>query len=193
MSLFLSETFRDRLAAAPCPLAGGWVCSGSPLVAEIMAGAGFDWLLIDMEHGPNTLDTVLARPLAVDATVDVVLPDRPRGPLVAPREPSASAAPSSPFDEETLGAPRSFVPQAQFVRTPTLAPPTYEPTVSLTLPAPIEASRPPAAPVAAPAPLVLRPRVLPQPEKSALWWVVPVVLVGVLLVGVAIGVVAFAP
>ena len=39
MSLFLSETFRDRLAAAPRPLAGGWVCSGSPLVAEIVSGA----------------------------------------------------------------------------------------------------------------------------------------------------------
>lgn len=68
MSFRLSATFRDRLAAAPRPLAGGWVCSGSPLVAEIMAGAGLDWLLIDMEHGPNTLDTVLAQLQAVDGS-----------------------------------------------------------------------------------------------------------------------------
>ncbi len=39
MSFRLSPTFRDRLAAASRPLAGGWVCSGSALVAEIMAAA----------------------------------------------------------------------------------------------------------------------------------------------------------
>src|SRR5699024_8210458 len=36
-------------------LAGIWVCSGSALVAEICAGAGLDWALIDMEHSPNSL------------------------------------------------------------------------------------------------------------------------------------------
>ena len=41
------------------PLAGIWVCSGSPLVAEICAGAGLDWVLIDMEHSPNGLESVL--------------------------------------------------------------------------------------------------------------------------------------
>lgn len=68
MPIRLSETFRDRLAAAPRPLAGGWICSGSPLVAEIMAGSGLDWVLIDMEHSPNTLDSVLAQLQAVAAT-----------------------------------------------------------------------------------------------------------------------------
>ncbi|WP_156199653.1 aldolase/citrate lyase family protein [Actinotalea caeni] len=38
-----------------------WCCSGSPLVAEICAGAGLDWLLIDGEHGPNDLGTILAQ------------------------------------------------------------------------------------------------------------------------------------
>lgn len=82
MSVFLSETFRDRLAAAPRPLAGGWVCSGSPLVAEIMAGAGFDWLLIDMEHGPNTLDTVLAQLQAVAGAASVPVVRVPFGDAV---------------------------------------------------------------------------------------------------------------
>jgi 4-hydroxy-2-oxoheptanedioate aldolase len=41
--------------------AGMWVCSGSPLVAEICAGSGLDWLLIDMEHAPNGLESVLAQ------------------------------------------------------------------------------------------------------------------------------------
>jgi len=68
MSFRLNPTFRDRLAAAPRPLAGCWICSGSPLVAEIMAGSGLDWVLIDMEHGPNTLETVVTQLQAVAGT-----------------------------------------------------------------------------------------------------------------------------
>lgn len=60
-------TFRDAIAASDRPLAGMWVCSGSPLVAEICAGGGLDWLLIDMEHGPNQLESVLAQLQAVAA------------------------------------------------------------------------------------------------------------------------------
>ncbi|MET0296527.1 MAG: HpcH/HpaI aldolase/citrate lyase family protein [Microbacterium sp.] len=67
MPLRLTPTFRDALSAASRPLAGMWVCSGSPLVAEICAGAGLDWLLIDMEHGPNGLESVLGQLQAVAA------------------------------------------------------------------------------------------------------------------------------
>ncbi len=67
MPLRLNPTFRDALAGADRPLAGMWVCSGSPLVAEICAGAGLDWLLIDMEHSPNGLEAVLAQLQAVGA------------------------------------------------------------------------------------------------------------------------------
>ena len=67
MPLRLSPTLRDRLAETERPLAGMWVCSGSPLVAEICAGAGLDWLLIDMEHSPNGLESVLAQLQAVAA------------------------------------------------------------------------------------------------------------------------------
>ncbi len=63
----LRLTFRDDLAAASRPLAGVWACSGSPLVAEILAGAGMDWMLIDMEHSPNGLESVLAQLQAVAA------------------------------------------------------------------------------------------------------------------------------
>ena len=58
MPLRLDPTFRDRLAEADRPLIGMWLSTGSPLIAEICAGSGVDWLLIDMEHGPNTLTTV---------------------------------------------------------------------------------------------------------------------------------------
>lgn len=68
MPFRLTPTFRDRLAASDRPLAGMWVCSGSPLVAEICAGAGLDWLLIDMEHSPNGLESVLAQLQAVSAS-----------------------------------------------------------------------------------------------------------------------------
>lgn len=65
MPLRLNPTFRDALTAADRPLAGMWVCTGSPLVAEICAGGGLDWLLIDMEHSPNGLESVLAQLQAV--------------------------------------------------------------------------------------------------------------------------------
>ncbi len=58
-------TFREALAAADRPLAGMWVCSGSPLVAEICAGSGLDWLLVDAEHSPNGLESILAQLQAV--------------------------------------------------------------------------------------------------------------------------------
>jgi 4-hydroxy-2-oxoheptanedioate aldolase len=63
------RTFRHALAAAAEAGSGAqiglWVCSGSPLVAEIMAGSGAQWLLIDTEHSPNSLESVLAQLHAV--------------------------------------------------------------------------------------------------------------------------------
>ncbi|WP_181036309.1 HpcH/HpaI aldolase/citrate lyase family protein [Arthrobacter sp. B1805] len=61
MPLRLEPSFRAGLAAADRPLAGMWVCSGSPLVAEICAGSGLDWLLVDAEHSPNGLESILAQ------------------------------------------------------------------------------------------------------------------------------------
>jgi 4-hydroxy-2-oxoheptanedioate aldolase len=61
----VNRTLRDALAGADRPLIGMWVCSGSPLVAEICAGSGLDWLLVDMEHAPNGLESVLAHLQAV--------------------------------------------------------------------------------------------------------------------------------
>lgn len=63
----LPVTFRDAIGRAGRPLIGIWCCSASPLVAEICAGSGLDWLLIDGEHGPNDLGTILAQLQAVAA------------------------------------------------------------------------------------------------------------------------------
>jgi 4-hydroxy-2-oxoheptanedioate aldolase len=53
--------------AGPGPVTGMWVASGSAVCAEICAGAGFDWLLIDAEHAPNDLRSILAQLQAVAA------------------------------------------------------------------------------------------------------------------------------
>jgi len=77
VSLRLNRTFRDHLASSDRPLYGGWITTGSPVAAEIMAGSGLDWVLIDMEHAPNGLESVLAQLYAVssyDATPVVRVP-----------------------------------------------------------------------------------------------------------------------
>lgn len=65
--LNLPDTFTDRVAAADRPQIGMWVCSASPLIAEVAAGSGVDWLLIDAEHSPNDLQTILHQLYAVSA------------------------------------------------------------------------------------------------------------------------------
>lgn len=37
----------------------------NPLSAELIARAGFDWLLIDLEHAPNDLRSALAQMQAI--------------------------------------------------------------------------------------------------------------------------------
>ena len=59
MSVQLDPTFAQRLQESEEKLVGLFVSSGSPTNAEIVAGAGFDWLLIDAEHSPYSLGTVL--------------------------------------------------------------------------------------------------------------------------------------
>lgn len=56
--------FGDRLAQGK-PLLGLWQALATPYTAEICAGAGYDWLLIDGEHAPNTLQTLLGQLQAV--------------------------------------------------------------------------------------------------------------------------------
>ena len=38
---------------------GLWTTLASSYSTEVLAGAGFDWLLLDMEHSPNEMDTIL--------------------------------------------------------------------------------------------------------------------------------------
>lgn len=49
------------------PLYGFWLALADPYSAELCAGAGFDWLVIDGEHAPNDLRSTLAQLQAVAA------------------------------------------------------------------------------------------------------------------------------
>jgi 2-keto-3-deoxy-L-rhamnonate aldolase RhmA len=40
------------------PTFGSWIMIGDLACAEIMAGAGFDWITVDMEHTPITYETL---------------------------------------------------------------------------------------------------------------------------------------
>ena len=48
---------KKRLRAGQATI-GAWLSFSCPAAAEIMAGTGFDWLLIDTEHAPFTLENL---------------------------------------------------------------------------------------------------------------------------------------
>jgi 4-hydroxy-2-oxoheptanedioate aldolase len=55
-----SNPFKQAIAEQRLQL-GLWQALASPLTVELCAGAGFDWLLLDGEHGPNDPPTLLAQ------------------------------------------------------------------------------------------------------------------------------------
>jgi 4-hydroxy-2-oxoheptanedioate aldolase len=57
------NTFKQRLAAEQ--QIGLWVGLADPYCAELAANAGFDWLLLDGEHAPNDLRSLLGQLQAV--------------------------------------------------------------------------------------------------------------------------------
>jgi 4-hydroxy-2-oxoheptanedioate aldolase len=59
------KSFKDLFPGTGRTVAGMFVCSGDAGIAEICAGAGLDYLLIDAEHGPMGLESVLAQLRAV--------------------------------------------------------------------------------------------------------------------------------
>ena len=53
--------------------AGAWVQTGSPVTAEIMAEAGFDLIMLDLEHGPGDNMTLLQICQAISGTGAVAM------------------------------------------------------------------------------------------------------------------------
>jgi len=58
------NTFKQRLRSGQAQI-GLWLGLANPYCAELAANAGFDWLLIDGEHAPNDLRSLLGQLQAV--------------------------------------------------------------------------------------------------------------------------------
>lgn len=61
-----SNAFKRALSAHKSQI-GLWCSLASNYSIEVAAGAGFDWLLLDCEHSPNDLESLLAQLQAVAA------------------------------------------------------------------------------------------------------------------------------
>ncbi len=60
------NTFKQRLKSGEAQI-GLWVGLAEPYCAELAANAGFDWLLLDGEHAPNDVRSLLGQLQAVAA------------------------------------------------------------------------------------------------------------------------------
>jgi 4-hydroxy-2-oxoheptanedioate aldolase len=68
-----TNALRGRIEAGEL-LLGTFLDLGAPLAAEIAAGAGFDWLVLDLEHGAGGRDTTLGQLHAARIPVLVRVP-----------------------------------------------------------------------------------------------------------------------
>ncbi len=55
MSSFSRQATLKRSLQAGRPAVGSWITLAHPAIAEIMARAGFDWLVVDLEHSVITI------------------------------------------------------------------------------------------------------------------------------------------
>ena len=69
-------SWKEKVRAAE-PVIGTFLGMGSAVAAEVCALSGFDWLLVDLEHGAGGEDVLLGQILA--AAVHGVAPRRTRG------------------------------------------------------------------------------------------------------------------
>nr|WP_255608113.1 HpcH/HpaI aldolase/citrate lyase family protein [Ancylobacter sp. Lp-2] len=67
------NTFKRAILAGQQQI-GFWNSMASPTATEILAGSGFDWLLLDAEHAPNDVPSVMAQlqAMAGDTTHPIV-------------------------------------------------------------------------------------------------------------------------
>jgi 2-keto-3-deoxy-L-rhamnonate aldolase RhmA len=73
----MSQPFENRvkqMIKAGKKTAGAWAQLCSPIATEILARGGFDWVLIDMEHAPGDLMTLVGQFQAVAAAGTGTLP-----------------------------------------------------------------------------------------------------------------------
>ncbi|BBC30924.1 hypothetical protein SGFS_022180 [Streptomyces graminofaciens] len=53
--------FKAAISAGGTTRIGLWSCLADPVVAELLSTTGFDWMLLDGEHAPNDLRTLMAQ------------------------------------------------------------------------------------------------------------------------------------
>ena len=58
------NTFKHAITTGKAQI-GLWLSLSSSYSAEVCAGSGFDWLLVDTEHSPNEIDMVLGQLQAI--------------------------------------------------------------------------------------------------------------------------------
>lgn len=71
----IPNRFRQRLLSGE-RLIGCWLSLASPITTEVVGVAGFDWLLLDAEHAPNDVLSLIPQLMA--------LKDSPSAPVVRP-------------------------------------------------------------------------------------------------------------
>ena len=70
--MFRQNWLKNRLRAGKKSL-GLWLAMGSPAAAEIVALAGYDFALIDLEHGPGDIENAVAQMQAMSAAPTTAL------------------------------------------------------------------------------------------------------------------------
>lgn len=70
--------FKQALAEGRAQI-GLWAALANPYTAEILGGAGYDWLLLDAEHAPNDVPLLMAQLQALSASPSHVIIRPPIG------------------------------------------------------------------------------------------------------------------
>ncbi|MDY6917838.1 MAG: aldolase/citrate lyase family protein [Chloroflexota bacterium] len=65
-TVMLTNTLKRKMQKRQTTI-GSWITLGHTSIAEIMARAGFEWLVVDMEHSAITLDIAQQLILAIEA------------------------------------------------------------------------------------------------------------------------------
>ena len=73
-----TNTFKQKLLLGQQQI-GFWLAMGSPNAAQIAGGAGFDWLVIDAEHGPNDITSLVSQMHALQGSAANIIIRPPVG------------------------------------------------------------------------------------------------------------------
>lgn len=74
----LTNPFKARLQEGRIQI-GLWLAMADPYAAALVGRAGFDWLVIDAEHAPNDLRSILAQLQALEASPSAAVVRPPMG------------------------------------------------------------------------------------------------------------------